>query len=178
MSYGSMLRQEFTDHLDSRGYKYMIADENDNIVVLGFAASYSTLDTTVFVDFDESADVQGIGCVHFVVQDFAHCTDDKLGEVYVKLNELNRRFRWVKFWIDDDNAITADADAMLFQGSTGPECLDYVVHMSRIVEKGFNELKGLVVENMGSDDGNGDDPSADEILQMLEMLRRMMGDAE
>lgn len=173
MTIGADLRREFTDYLDQKGYKYMVVDEEDNIVVLGFTGDRDTIDTRIYVDFDERADMHSIACVHFVAQDFAKCADEKVGEVIIKLNDLNKRFRWVKFWLDkSDNTISADADALIFSGSTGEECLDYVLHVSHIVQEGYKELRSLIITDDGGDD---DGPSKEELLRMLEMLSGMLG---
>ena len=179
MATAGQLRQEFQQYLDQKGCRYTVVDESDNIVRIGFAASSHMEDgghrTRIYVDFDEEPDVDGIPCVHFVAQDFASCTAENVPAVLVKLNELNKRFRWAKFWLDQsDNTISCDGDAMIFEGSVGSECWRFVIHVSNIVEKGFIELGSLVKDNHADDGGNGG-PSQSELLAMLEALRGMLG---
>lgn len=174
MSVGSDLRNEFTSYLDQSGFRYMVVSENDNIVLLGFSGR-GGFDTRIYVDFDESVDAHGIACVHFVAQDFAKCADENVAAVIVKLNEFNRRFRWTKFWLDQsDNTISADGDAMIFSGSTGRECLDYVIHVSEIVQLAYEDLGDLIIKDA---DGS-DEPDPAELLAMLEALRSMIGDVD
>ena len=175
MASAPQLRDEFTAYLDTRGYRYQVVDQANNVVHLGFSSQSSSFVTDIFVDFDEEPDAEGIACVHFKAERFARCSDENVASVIVRLNDLNAQFRWVKFWLDKrNNYLNADADAMIFEGSVGSECWRFVIHVSNIVEKGFIELGSLVKDNLADDGGNGG-PSQSELLAMLEALRGMLG---
>ena len=170
MSIGTQLRNEFTRYLDQKGYKYSTVDEEDNIVRLIFTGA--SVEKNIFVDFDEELDSNGVACVHFVAQDFAKCSSDNVAAVIDKLNDLNRNYRWVKFWLDKrDNTISADADAMVFSGTAGEECLNFVLRVVRVVEAGYKDMRDLVL----TDGGGSDVPSDAELLEMLEQLSRLLG---
>ena len=61
MATAESLRQEFMRHMDSRGIKYTVFQEEDNIVYLAFGGDKETF---VLVDFDE--DGNDAESVHFV----------------------------------------------------------------------------------------------------------------
>ena len=162
------LRAEFTAFMREKGIKYSIHDEADNIVRLQFGGrSFKDgggADTDIFVDFDENDDEARM--VHFAAFEFASCTEENYAQVLVKLNEYNRRYRWVKFWMkktDNGGVLTADEDEMLIPGQSADEVTHTAFRMSDIVEDVILDLGDLVVT-----DGNS--PSMDEILALLKML--------
>jgi hypothetical protein len=177
MASAPQLRDEFTAYLDTRGYRYQVVDQANNVVHLGFSSQSSSFVTDIFVDFDEEPDAEGIACVHFKAERFARCSDENVASVIVRLNDLNAQFRWVKFWLDKrNNYLNADADAMIFEGTSARECLSYVLHVSQIVLRGYEELGDLVVNvnNGGGGDGS-DDTSPEELMRMIDALKKMLG---
>ena len=131
------MREAFTRYLDQKDFKYVVIDKEDNIVAMTFGGS--RYDTFVLTDFDEGATCDS---VHFSSQHFAKCSKDKLPQVIIKLNELNRRFRWVKTWVDEEGQLTADSDALVSVGTVGPECLQIIIRFSNILEDILEALEG------------------------------------
>ena len=138
------LRREFTRFMDDEGVRYAVLDEDDNILYLAFDGDK---DTFVLVDFDEEGD--DATSVHFVSQGFAKAEKPKIPAALVKLNEINRQFRWVKFHMADDGAISADADAALVPGHVGEACWEIVLRMSGIIENALDELDGIAETDRG-----------------------------
>lgn len=134
----AQMRQAFERHMDSEGIKYTVLDEDDSIVYLAFGGS--RYETFVLVDFDEDMPCTS---AHFNSPGFAKILPGKNAEVLVKLNQINKRFRWVKFWADDDGTLTADCDAVLDIDSVGKECLEVSIRLSNIIENALDELKGI-----------------------------------
>ena len=119
---------------------------------------------------DEQADQDGSVTVHFASIGIAKCSDDDLAEALVRINALNKGYRWVKFWLDErDNSFNADADAIVFPGTVGKECTHYAFRMSGIVEDALLEMKDIFTP-----EDDSDTPSKDELLAMLETLRSML----
>ena len=155
MATAEQLRHEFERFMDSNGIKYTLLDEGDNVIALQFGGD--TADTHVLVDFDEAGG-QADG-VNFKSESFAKC-NGSVSSIYPKLNNLNKHYRWVKFWVNDDNTIWATCDAVVFPGSVGQECAQIAFRMSNIIEQAIKELGSSVTVN-------------EEINSMLSMMSFM-----
>lgn len=142
MATAESLRREFMQHMDSRDIKYTVFDEDDNIVYLAFGGDKETY---VLVDFDEAGN--DADSVHFLSQNFAKAEKSKIPLALVRINEINRQYRWVKFHMSDDGEISADCDAVISPGSVGPECVQVAVRMSNIIEDALDKLEGAAEIN-------------------------------
>ena len=152
------LRQEFMRFMDSKDVKYTVFDEDDNILYLAFGGEKETF---VLVDFDEEGN--NATSVHFVSQNFAKAEKAKIPAALVKLNEINRQFRWVKFHMSDDGVISADCDAVLTPGHVGEECLEITIRMSNIIESALDKLAGVAEIDM----------DAKRTLDVIAMMKRL-----
>lgn len=182
------LFQEMTDFFDAEDIKYSIIDRADNFAAIRYAPSPWKKDggirTRVSIDFDENPKDDGSVTVHFASLRVAACDEERAPEAFVRINELNRRYRWVKFWFrPEDNTLNADADAILFPGSVGKECKQYALRLSDILEDALiehDDLFPVSPEMRGKpsddgDDGGGDAPSEAELRAMLAALMEMLG---
>ena len=131
------LRKEFMDFMDAKGVKYTILDEADNILYLAFGGD---TDTYVMVDFDEEGD--NASSVHFSSLGFAKIEQADMPAALVKLNEVNRKYRWATFFIND-NELSANSDAKIFPGSVGPECFEVAIRLSNIIEDAMKDFAGI-----------------------------------
>ena len=167
---------EIKQFFDQDGVKYTVINEADNLMRLAFAPTSSKdgggVRTRVLIDLDEVQERDGSCTVHFACLSAGKCEEAKIPEAIVRINALNKRYRWVKFWFDDsDNTINADADAVIFPGTVGMECKQFAFRMSDIVEDALIDLRDIFTP----EDGGGDTPSRDDLLALLEALRGMMG---
>ena len=133
------LRKEFTDFMDEHDIRYTVMDENDNMVYLAFGGDQ---DTYVMVDFDED-DEDDAQSVHFSSLGFASVERSNIPAALVTLNKVNSNYRWVKFFLRDDNKLCADCDAMVFPGTVGQECFHSAGRMSNIIEHAIKEFEGV-----------------------------------
>ena len=152
------LRREFMNYMDAKGIKYTVLDEKDNIVYLAFGGDKETF---VLVDFDEEDD--NASSVHFLSQNFAKAERAMIPSALVKVNEINRSYRWVKFYISDDGEISADCDAVIQPGSVGAECLEITIRMSNIIEGALDKLAGIADINK----------EAKQMLDVVALMKRM-----
>ena len=171
------LFKELQQFFDQDGVKYRVVNEADNLMRLVFSATSSKdgggVRTTVLIDLDEAQEHDGSCTVHFASLSAGKCDEDKIPEAIVRINALNKRYRWVKFWFDDsDNTINADADAIIFTGTVGKECKQMAFRMSDIVEDALIQLRDIFKTDDGGDGGT---PSKEELLALLEALRSMVG---
>lgn len=132
------MRNAFARFMDTKGIKYTVLDDDDNIIYLAFGGS--RYDTFVLVDFDENVPCDS---AHFSSNGFAKIIPGKNAEALVKLNQINKKFRWVKFWMDDEGKFTADCDAVLDMATVGEECLQVAIRLSNIIENALEELEGV-----------------------------------
>ena len=167
---------KLTEFFDSQGVKYTVRSQEDNIVELLFAARSRKdgggVDTKVIIDFDEHDVGDGTVTAHLASLCCGKIADENVPEAIVRINGLNKSFRWVKFWYDEsDNTLNGDADAIVSPDTVGPELLHYVIVMSNIVEDALIRLKDIVTP--------GDTmpiPSLDELKALLDLLRGMQSD--
>ena len=138
MATAEELRKEFTDYMDEREIKYTVLKEDDNIVYLAFGGDQ---DTYVMVDFDENDNDSE--SVHFSSHDFAVVEKANVPAALVKLNEVNQKYRWVKFYMSDNNKLCADCDATIFPGSVGYECFRSACRLSDIIEIALKDFEGI-----------------------------------
>lgn len=59
--------------------------------------------------------------------------EDKYADVLMVCNEMNAKYKWVKFYIDSDNDITLQDDAILNVNNAGDETLELIVRMIDIL---------------------------------------------
>lgn len=127
-------KAEYTRFMDSRGIKYQIL--NNNIVNVRYSAeNVNTIDVLVSFDTDGQNLVQ--------IGSYGICSfkeDSKYPKGLVICNELNNRFRWVKFYLDSDRAVNASIDALVDLSSVGSECAELVSRLVNIVDTAYPEL--------------------------------------
>ena len=130
-------KSEFMRAMDRKGIKY--TDED----VFRVRVSYSgdNVDTiAVKVIFDEDGD----GLVALRCWSLGKVPDNKRSAMVVVCNNLNKEYRWVKFYIDDDNDITAALDAVIDISTVGEVCIHLVNRMVGICDEAYPKLmKGL-----------------------------------
>lgn len=52
-------------------------------------------------------------------------------------NEANKQFRWIKFYVSDNQEVMAEDDAVLDMASVGEECIELVARMVRVVDEAY-----------------------------------------
>ena len=69
----------------------------------------------------------------FKCYDLGHFDDDKYAAGLLACNEANKKYRWMRFYIDSDNDVTVDADAIVSEESVFEEVIEIIVRMLDIV---------------------------------------------
>ncbi len=65
---------------------------------------------------------------------------EKLMDFYVKINEINKQYRWVKFYLDGDNELTLACDAILSEETAGEETLEIMRRCLNIMNEVYPEF--------------------------------------
>ena len=66
--------------------------------------------------------------------------EDRTARIYDAMNELNRKFRWLKFFCDDDCNVHVQEDEPLSAETAGPFCVGMLVRAIGIIEKAYPDL--------------------------------------
>lgn len=123
-------KQLFLDYMDANGVKY--TDVREDVVKVVYTGD-NLKSIPVYVFFDKDGDP----LVCFKCWDIARLNDSKKAYGIIKCNTLNKKYRWVKFYLDDDNDIVAQIDAYVDEKTCGSEYLALVRRMVGIVDEGY-----------------------------------------
>ena len=137
------MRQEaeaYTRLMDSEGIRH------DDIVTLNSGkfdveTRWNLEDTTIAVRaiFDDEGHTVAIRCFRL-----AHIRGDSFDDVLKTCNELNNRFRWVKFSIDNDNDINMEIDCIVNEDTAGEVVLELVRRLCGIADEAYPELMKII----------------------------------
>ena len=122
----------FVDHLEREGIKYVNRDE-DAVDITFTGKEASSIRVTVRFSDDDT------GYVHFFNMTIGSFKD-KFADALIMCNNMNKKYRWVKFYIDDDEDVIVDSDAIVDLGTVGPECLEIVIRTVRIVDSVYPDF--------------------------------------
>lgn len=124
----------FTDYLEQQGYKFNSidgGDEYDVVLTEWSAEKMRSISVKMFLsDSDLVAKVFSI----------AKVSDEKRSFVLEKINELHNQWRWINFYIDDDNEITAQIDAIFCESNAAEVCDEILTKIINITDNCYPEL--------------------------------------
>ena len=123
----------FIRYMDEKGVKYQTLS-GGQIRITYNADNMKTIPIIVFFD-DE-----GKGLVEFICFQIASFNGDKFDKGLRVCNDLNSKYRWVKFCIDKDNDVLCKMDAMLDINTAGEECMSLVRRMVGIIDETYPEF--------------------------------------
>ena len=128
----SLLAEKFKSTLENEGVHYdysPASEERDEYIRVTFSGkNANTLSTVFFFDGNgKSVNVKSYG--------IANVAEDSLMRMYVKLNELNAQYRWVKFYINSENEVTVSGDAIIDEETGGEECFEICMRYVRIIDE-------------------------------------------
>lgn len=66
--------------------------------------------------------------------------EDKFTDLVLVCNSMNRKFRFVKFVVDDDNDCMAISDAILDTGTADEECFELLIRTLQIIKDAKPDL--------------------------------------
>ena len=126
-------KETYLRYMDSKGIKY--TDLGENLVRVSYSCS-NIKSVPVIVVFDKD----GENLVQFVCTEVAAFKDDKLAPGLVVCNAMNAKYRWVKFYLDSDQDVRVEADALVSMDSVGEECAQMVSRMVNIIDAAYPEF--------------------------------------
>ena len=125
-------KQLFMEYMDREGIKYV---DRDTYVVRVTYTGDNLKSIPVYVFFDEDGDPM----VQFKCWDIANFKD-KEGKGIFTCNSINKQYRWVKFYLDDDSDVVASIDAYIDPESCGQECMSLVRRVVNISDDAYPEF--------------------------------------
>ena len=127
--------------MTERGLKFEHVEGRENpTITLGFGGGdYLFSHLGVFIIFDEDGT-----SAHIVTSPIARVSAEKTAGVLCTLNECNQKFRWVKFFLDEDNDVIADSDMDFDEQNAAGVCIEAAVRTASIVNEAYPDIMRAV----------------------------------
>ena len=137
----SILAENFKKSLDQKGIKYTYfeatPDRNEALKISFSGKNAESIGLFFFFDSNgRSVNVKSF--------DIAKVPEAKLMEAYVLLNELNAAYRWVKYYLSENNTITVSGDAVLDEASVAGECEEILFRYLNIIDECYPKIMKLI----------------------------------
>lgn len=84
-----------------------------------------------FISHDEDNDVS------IRAYSIVNVNPSKKANAILAVNELNNKYRYLKFTLDSDNDINAEYDLPVRCDNPGPVCAEMFVHFMKIIDKAY-----------------------------------------
>ena len=128
----------FTNLLDEKDVKYnFFPAENQGdreVVKIEFGGEHGN-DITFLFFFDPDGTT-----VSLCVVDFCKVAVEKLMDMYVTVNELNTKYRWIKLYINSDNKIIVETDAVINETTAGEVCFELLSRFFSITNEIYPQI--------------------------------------
>ena len=125
--------QAFTARLDRDGIKYTVHSERPIVFTTYNGDNFKSQRFSMF--FDE--DGKSIAMRVFSILNFS---PDQLMYAYEFCNKMNMKYRWLRFYVDDDLELTAAMDAVITLDTCADECREILGRTVSIVDDVYGEL--------------------------------------
>ena len=125
----------FADNLKSKDLNFDVRELEDETLVI---FPYENRKTTFVFAGDNGEYAQMMTVIESMSD------DEKFVEAVMACNQLNRRFRFVKFVVDDDNDVMALSDAILDPNSAGDECFELLVRSLKIIKEARPQIMKVI----------------------------------
>ena len=136
MATGATNAQLFCDLLDEKEIKYQTNDLQDGDVLVQMswnAENAPTIEIYVILDGDgESCAIRALPQVRV--------PEAKLEGMWALENSLNGRFRWARFYTDNDNDVVLQCDAVLTEATAADVCFELSLRLLNIADEAYPEM--------------------------------------
>ena len=125
----------FETALDQREIKYR---EQEGSKVPSLRIGYTLENIShldVFFWFDEDGTT-----MHYATGVIAHAPENKTDAALRAVNDLNVKYRWLAFFLDEDNDILANGDAILPANVVGDTCYELLQRTINICDEAYTHL--------------------------------------
>lgn len=126
-----------TAYFDSQDIPYEVLEESDETAFL-IQSQMNNLDTMIvcaqFFDDDDNS-VQIYSC------DYCKIPENKVSDMYEICSGLNKKYRWVKFFVNEENGfIIAESDAVVDLETVGERVYELIGLMYGICDEAYPEF--------------------------------------
>ena len=126
----SKYQQLVCARFDEEGLHYTAVD-GYSIRIGYYGDNLESID--LFINFDEDEDPY----VHIVSWSIGSATEQNRTAVINACNEMNDTYYWVKFYVDDDNDVTINVDAIVDDATCGAEIREFVGRAVAIIDDAY-----------------------------------------
>lgn len=126
---------------NERGLKFEHVDTYEKpMIKLNFGGGdFAYSHVTIHLIFDEDGT-----SVQLVTSPIASVPAEKTSKLLLVLNECNNKFRWVKFFLDNENDIIANGDMIFDEQNVGAVCIELVMRTASIIDDAYPDImKGI-----------------------------------
>ena len=125
----AQIKELVKSYFDQKGLKY--TQHEKGFITVDYSLS-NIKSLTILLSIDEE-DAK----VELFSNSIGKFEQDKFAQGLLACNTCNTQYRWVKFYIDDDNEVCIRADAILDEATCGKECLEVVERMAIIINEAY-----------------------------------------
>ena len=128
----------FCAKLDSKNLRYKVLEDDYSVLRVGF--SLDNTDADVYFFFGKDCED-----LHLLCRLNLKIPESKFEKMYKVCNGLNGQYRWLKFFVnEEENCIQVEDDAVIQVESAAEEAFELMIRTNRIVDDVFPQvLAGL-----------------------------------
>ena len=129
----------FLKELESQNLPHLpiIETEGRTVIPLGYKLKNTRVEIkTMFTEGDNSVAIRCFG--------FLKVNEDQFPQALLCCNRLNKKMRWVKFYIDEELDVNLEDDAIVDDETGGKEVFDLVMRMAAIADEAYPELNRAI----------------------------------
>ncbi len=120
---------------DEKDLKYTTSEsEKSSRVVAKFNGDNAKHIEVRFISTDDDNDV-AVRCFQIV-----SANADKAAKMKDAINELNNKYRYIKFIIDEDYDVNAEYDLPVRSENVGPMCVEIFIRFMNIIDEAYPKL--------------------------------------
>lgn len=126
---------KFCSYLDRENIKYTVDMENIVSIVFSGGDNIPSCDVKVIFDSD------GGNTVAFKSWSIGKFKDEsKYAKAVILCNRLNAKFRWAKFYVDDDFDVSVESDILVDENNVGEFCLEITLRLMKIMDDAYPDF--------------------------------------
>lgn len=129
-------RQLFADYLAEKGIIFDLV--KDRGITFGYAGKNVPHVRVILIFAEDGSNVE----IRFSA--IAKVPNDKLAKTYELCSKLNNTYRWVKFFVNSDNEITAQDDGVIEPNTMCKECFELIARGVDIIDDVYPEFMAVI----------------------------------
>ncbi len=111
--------------------------DKSTIMLAGFNGDKATINLLMHFDAMDHT-------VMFRVLNLSKVPIDRKYEVFSALNRMNAVYRWIRFFVDDEESIVAQVDHILIPDESADVVMELIVRINQVVNEAFPEIMKAV----------------------------------